>query len=80
MFAAACRVNALLRRNYSITGTQVSVEVYDDRVEITNPGSLLKGLTKKSLGKGISIQPFTDAMEKLGKKMRSGAWMKSLSR
>ncbi len=49
-------VNALMHRDYSITGTQVSVEVYDDRVEITNPGGLVKGLTQKALGKGISIR------------------------
>lgn len=43
-------VNALMHRDYSITGTQVSVEVYDDRVEIVNPGGLLKGLSIRDLG------------------------------
>ncbi len=43
-------VNALMHRDYSITGTQVSVEVYDDRVEIVNPGGLLKGLSVRDLG------------------------------
>jgi len=49
-------VNALMHRDYSITGSQVSVEVYDDRVEITNPGGLPKGLQQKTFGKGISIR------------------------
>jgi ATP-dependent DNA helicase RecG len=43
-------VNALMHRDYSITGTQISVEVYDDRVEIVNPGGLPKGLSLRDIG------------------------------
>ncbi len=32
-------VNAIAYRDYSIYGTQVDVDIYDDRVDITSPGS-----------------------------------------
>ena len=34
-------VNAIAHRDYSIYGTQVDVDIYDDRVDITSPGSWL---------------------------------------
>lgn len=35
--------NALIHQDFSITGTGPMVEIYDDRIEITNPGTLLPG-------------------------------------
>jgi len=68
-------VNALMHRDYSITGTQVSIDVSDDRVEITSPGGLPNGLSQKSLGKGISIRRnelIADLFSRLHKVERAG--------
>ena len=43
-------VNALVHRDYRVSGN-IRVGIYDDRVEITNPGELLEPLTPKMLKK-----------------------------
>ena len=40
-------VNALLHADYAISGFSTSIAMFDDRIEITNPGSLVFGLTLK---------------------------------
>ena len=47
-------VNAVCHRNYFEKGARVMVEVFDDRVEITSPGGVCKGITPENFGK-ISI-------------------------
>ena len=47
-------VNSVCHRNYFEKGARVTVEIYDDRVEITNPGGICKGITPENFGK-ISI-------------------------
>lgn len=44
-------INAVCHRDYLEQGAQVMVEVFDDRVEIYNPGGLPKGLTEKDFGR-----------------------------
>lgn len=35
--------NALIHRNYQILGSEIHVEVFDDRLEITSPGGMMNG-------------------------------------
>lgn len=44
-------LNAIIHRDYFEDRTGIFVEIYDDRVEITNPGGLVPGLTKDNFGK-----------------------------
>jgi ATP-dependent DNA helicase RecG len=44
-------VNAIGHRDYNVNGGKILVEISLDRVEITNPGGLVKGLKKEEFGK-----------------------------
>ena len=47
-------VNAVCHRDYFEKGARVMVEIFDDRVDIVNPGGVCKGITRENFGK-ISI-------------------------
>jgi ATP-dependent DNA helicase RecG len=42
-------INALIHRDYFQTGAEIQIRVYDDRVIITNPGTLPDGITVDEL-------------------------------
>lgn len=38
-----CIVNSLIHRDYLILGSEVHIDIFDDRIEITSPGGMLDG-------------------------------------
>jgi ATP-dependent DNA helicase RecG len=44
-------INAVAHRNYFEKGANVMIEMFDDRIEISNPGGLVKGLSPEEFGK-----------------------------
>ena len=68
-------VNAIVHRDYSMSGTSIYVEIYDDRVMIVNPGGLPSGITKANFGKE-SIRRnliIADLFHRMGKVERIGS-------
>ena len=73
--------NAIIHRDYSIRGTSLMVEVYEDRVEIVNPGGLPKGLPKKDFGR-ISIrrnEHIADLFFRMDKGERAGTGIRRMN-
>ena len=58
-------INALVHRNYYINSS-IKIFMFDDRVEIINPGKLTNSLTIEKIKNGISIQrnPILDSISK----------------
>ncbi len=50
-------VNALSHRDYHEKGAVITVELFDDRVEISNPGDLLKAVAKDFGQRSLSRNP-----------------------
>jgi ATP-dependent DNA helicase RecG len=42
-------VNALIHRDYLLSGTDIELVIYDDRLEITSPGRLPNGITPERM-------------------------------
>lgn len=72
--------NAIVHRDYTIKGTSIYVMVYDDRVEIENPGKLISGVTVKNLDKSsVRRNPvIADLFHRMGKVERLGSGIKRM--
>jgi predicted HTH transcriptional regulator len=46
--------NALIHTDYSAAGSQIQVAIFDDRIEITNPGAVPFGLNLENALQGVS--------------------------
>lgn len=44
-----CIVNALIHRDYFILGSEVHIDIFDDRIEITSPGGMPDGVAVQNL-------------------------------
>lgn len=44
-------VNALIHRNYQILGTEIHVDIFDDRMEIMSPGGMMSGSRIQNMNK-----------------------------
>lgn len=53
-------VNALVHRNYSITGSKIRIFMFDDRIEFHSPGKLPNTVTidKMKIGVSYARNPF----------------------
>ncbi|WP_162923575.1 RNA-binding domain-containing protein [Arachidicoccus soli] len=53
-----CLLNALAHRDYYEKGAVTHVEIFDDRIDITNPGGLVHSISKEEFGtKSLSRNP-----------------------
>ena len=67
-------INAISHRDYNEKGANIQIDIFDDRVEITNPGGLVSAIKKEEFGKkSISRNPLlfslfkrADLVEKVG--------------
>lgn len=48
-------INALLHTDYSLTGASITIGIFTDRIEITNPGALPFGLSLEEALAGVSL-------------------------
>lgn len=55
-------VNAVIHRNYAVTGSAVMFEVFSDRVDVTSPGTLPNHMTVEEARSGGSVRSRNELM------------------
>jgi ATP-dependent DNA helicase RecG len=73
--------NALIHRDYSIRGTSLMVEIFDDRVDMVNPGGLLKGFKTENFGR-VSVrrnERVADLFFRMDKGERAGTGIRRMN-
>jgi ATP-dependent DNA helicase RecG len=75
--------NAVVHRDYSYSGRDVVLRMFDDRLEISSPGGLLPELTSDDLGTGKSASrnpTLAQAMREMGLVERFGTGVRLMRR
>jgi ATP-dependent DNA helicase RecG len=72
--------NAVMHRDYFEAGANVFVEIYDDRIEISNPGGLPKGLSREELGtRSVRRNPLiADLLHRIGLIEKAGTGIRRM--
>ncbi len=75
--------NAVMHRDYNITGQTVTLSMFDDRLEVFSPGGLAHGIRLQDLGTGkhMARNPtLAEAMRQLGWAERFGTGIRLIRR
>ena len=48
-------VNAVVHRDYTLTGTDIEISLYSDRLEVISPGKLPNGATVEKIKEGVRV-------------------------
>ena len=55
-------VNAVIHRDYALTGSQILLEVFDDRIDVTSPGALPNRMTVEQARSGGALRSRNEMM------------------
>ncbi len=78
-------VNALIHREYTIIGSEVHIDIFDDRLEVYNPGGMVNGILLENVdpyhvGSARRNPIIADVFEKCKLMEREGSGLKNILR